>query len=238
MRVSFISDLHLDGDTPQRNAAFAEFLETEAPLADAIYILGDLTEAWIGDDDDTPFARWLVQTLARAGSQCQLLLMHGNRDFLLRSRFAASAQLTLISDPHVFAHHGSNWLLTHGDAYCTEDHDYLELRTVLRSEAWQTEMLSKSLPERRAMAASLRAESRAANKSESITDVTPEAAWEAARSAGATHIVHGHTHRPAIHEEPAGTRIVLGEWDRCGWVLRLINSSWRLQCFPLGRCET
>jgi UDP-2,3-diacylglucosamine hydrolase len=240
VRCSFVSDLHLDADLPTRNVAFAQFLARESNRCDELYILGDLTEVWIGDDDDSAFADTLQRDLAKASARCRVHLMHGNRDFLIGAAFAARSGVELLSDPHVIERDGLRLVLCHGDGLCTDDVAYQRTRVVLRSAEWRRDTLAQTIAERRVLAASMRAQSRAtnANKPAQIMDVTPDAIDRLAREHGADAIVHGHTHRPAIHHS-AGTprRFVLGDWDRCGWVLRF-DGDFTLLRFPLEhRCE-
>ena len=244
MRCSFISDLHLDSATPQRSAAFQRFLRAESAYCDELYILGDLTEVWVGDDDDSPFVDLIRTELKSAAARCRIHLMHGNRDFLIGEAFASACAINLIPDPFVIERTNQRILLCHGDSFCTDDLPYQQTRATLRSQRWQSEILAKSLADRRALANSLRAQSRAANanKPDNIMDVSQEAVGHAQRLHEADAIVHGHTHRPGIHaigdaSHRRAVRYVLGDWDRCGWVLRL-EDDFTLLRFPLaGRCE-
>jgi UDP-2,3-diacylglucosamine hydrolase len=244
VRCSFISDLHLDSATPRRNEAFQRFLRAESARCDELYILGDLTEAWVGDDDDSLFADLLRTELKNAATSCRIHLMHGNRDFLIGEVFARACAINLIADPCVIERSGHRILLCHGDSFCTDDLAYQQTRAVLRSRNWQSDVLAKSLPDRRALANSLRAQSRAtnANKAANIMDVAADAVGHAQQLHCVDAIVHGHTHRPGIHtigddSRRRGVRYVLGDWDRCGWVLRLENDFTLLR-FPLaGPCE-
>ena len=241
MRCSFISDLHLDADTPERNDAFARFLTNESSYCDELYILGDLTEVWVGDDDDSAFAETLRRCLADSSSRCRIFLQHGNRDFLIGNAFAARCGLEVLPEIHIIARDGKRVLLCHGDILCTNDVAYQRTRATLRSPAWQRDVLSKSIDERRSLAASMRSQSRAtnANKPAQIMDTAPDAIDRLAREHAIDAIVHGHTHRPAVHRSDGPVpRYVLGDWDRCGWVLRF-DGAFTLQRFALARrCET
>jgi len=236
----FVSDLHLDADTPRATAALGRVLARESMRCDAIYIVGDLVEAWVGDDDDDPFAISLRDLLAAAARRCRVVLMHGNRDFLLGPKFAAMTGVELVAEPRVLSTGLGRALLCHGDAFCTRDTAYLELRAVVRSPSWQADFLAKPIAERRGVAAHLRAESRkaTANKPAQIMDVTVDAIAAAAREHDAALVIHGHTHRPAIHAHELGDRIVrryvLGDWAHCGWLLRLDGASAQLECFALS----
>jgi len=234
----YLSDLHLhDSDEPQFRT-LAALLEQESRRVDAIYILGDLCEMWVGDDDDSPFANALREVLSEAASRTRLLVMHGNRDFLLGEAFARQANCQLIGDPHKV---DDETLLAHGDAFCIEDEKYQQIRSLLRSETWQRDVLGRSLADRHQLAQSMRAQSVAtnANKAENIMDVSADEVARIAAAHCASRIVHGHTHRPGVHETPWGRRYVLGSWDHCGWLLRDRDANWQLECFALaGRYET
>ncbi len=240
VRCSFISDLHLDTATPDRLEAFSRVLRRESAQSDELYVLGDLTEVWIGDDDDSTFAATLKSELLDASTRCSIRLMHGNRDFLIGEDFARTCRLDLIDDPTLIERNGKRLLLCHGDALCTDDSAYQRTRAILRSPEWQNEMKAKSLSERRSLASAMRAQSRAANanKPNNIMDVAQSAVAETILRERADVLIHGHTHRPGIHAAGSGTtRYVLGDWNRCGWLLRFDGAFTLLQ-FPLaGRCE-
>ncbi len=238
MTVLFVSDLHIDAGKPHVLEGLKRLVECEAPTADALYILGDLAEVWIGDDDDSETAESLREALSRAARLCPLRIMHGNRDFLFGQRFAREVGGELIDDPHVAQIDGQRVLLTHGDALCTADTAYQLARRLFRSEAWQRDILGRSLQERRGIAREMRRQSKAANanKAENIMDVTPEEVVALMRRMGCATLIHGHTHRPGVHDVPlgdtVGTRYVLGDWDRCGWFIRFKGTP-ELACFPL-----
>ena len=238
MTVLFVSDLHIDAGKPHVLEGLKRLVESEAPTADALYILGDLAEVWIGDDDDSETAESLREALSRAARLCPLRIMHGNRDFLFGQRFAREVGGELIDDPHVAQIDGQRVLLTHGDALCTADTAYQLARRVFRSEAWQRDILGRSLQERRGIAREMRRQSKAANanKAENIMDVTPEEVVALMRRMGCATLIHGHTHRPGVNDVPlgdtVGTRYVLGDWDRCGWFIRFKGTP-ELACFPL-----
>lgn len=233
MKRLFVSDLHLaDAEAPAFQS-FARLLADAAARMDEIYLLGDVCEVWIGDDDDGPLARALVGVLAAASKHTQVFVMAGNRDFLFGPRFARETGVTLIDDPWLLDGHV---LLAHGDAFCTDDVAYQQVRRVMRSPEWQQDVLSRSLAERRALADGMRAESRAANanKAENIMDVSSDAVAAGMRERGADVLIHGHTHRPGIHVERSGRRYVLGAWERCGWRIEEAQGRFSLICFPLG----
>ena len=236
----FVSDLHLDPDRPHVTAAWFSFLANAASRADTIYILGDLFEAWVGDDDDDPLAIACIDALGRASRQTTVALMHGNRDFLLAREFARRAGVHLLPDPTPISLYGRRAVLTHGDLLCTADRAYQTLRTHLRSAEWQLATLARPLPDRRALGAAMRAHSRArnANVAEHIMDVDGGAVSELLREHGADLLIHGHTHRPAIHRVgraagPEALRYVLGDWGPYGWLLRATPAALDLERFVI-----
>lgn len=236
MAALFISDLHIDESRPHILHGLRSLLATESRHVDAIYILGDLVEVWVGDDDDGPTATAIRAVLADATSRCPLFVMHGNRDFLFGDRFAAETGASLLDDPAVIDVDGEAVLIAHGDAYCTHDEEYQQVRAQLRSDTWQAGVLAMDLAARRALAGSMRAQSIAVNenKADNIMDVTPEAITAAMAAAQVRLMVHGHTHRPGIHDLAGGRRrIVLGDWDRCGWKLTVANGDAALTRFAL-----
>jgi UDP-2,3-diacylglucosamine hydrolase len=215
----FISDLHLDPREQHTVRLFLDFVEREAVRASALYILGDLFEAWIGDDDDDPALAPILAALARlrdAGVPCAV--MHGNRDFLLGARFTALTGCRLLGDYETIVVDGEPVLLTHGDLLCTDDTRYMTLRAQLRSADWQRTFLAKPLAERRTIAAELRrmSASEIAAKAEDIMDVNQTTVERTMRAHGVRRLLHGHTHRPAVHrfelDGAPATRIVLGAW--------------------------
>ncbi|AGG89697.1 MULTISPECIES: UDP-2,3-diacylglucosamine diphosphatase [Rhodanobacter] len=227
MATLFIADLHLDPARPQITDLFERYLASdEVRHADALYILGDLVEAWIGDDDDAELpARIAAATRTVRDAGVPVYFMVGNRDFLLGSAFAAGAGLTLLDDGTVHDIHGRRTLLMHGDVLCTDDLAYQAVRQQVRTPEWQAQILAMPLQARRAFAAKAREDSKAHTGStmESIMDVNADAVAEAMRKADVTRLIHGHTHRPAIHRfeldgKPA-ERIVLGDWYEQGSVL-------------------
>ncbi len=239
MSILFISDLHLDAEQPGIGAQFLAFLENEGRQADALYILGDLFESWIGDDDPNPhYAAMKAAIRQLAESGVPVYFIHGNRDFLVGETFAAETHLALLPDPCVVDLYGTRVLLSHGDALCTDDFEYQQVRAMTRNPVWQSMMLAKSLAERIGIAARARAQSRERNAllPEAIMDVNQEAVERAMRSQGVCVLLHGHTHRPAVHEfeldgKPA-TRIVLGDWYEQGSVVRWDADGFELAVLP------
>jgi len=234
----FLSDLHLEDPQTPSFRTFDTLLTREAPRASGIYILGDLCEVWVGDDDDGPLAAALADVLRRTTRHCPVFVMRGNRDFLLQQPFADAAGCRLIDDPHLLQ---DGTLLSHGDLLCVDDHAYQQTRARLRAPDWQAQILSRPLAERRVLAAALRQQSRIANanKAANIMDVSRPEVDRLMRRFDASRLIHGHTHRPAVHREAAGKRFVLGAWERCGWLLRQRVERLDLECFSLAdRCES
>lgn len=233
MRV-FLSDLHLEDPGSANFRSFADLMAVESRRAEEIFILGDLTEVWVGDDDDGPLAVALKDLLKTTTENCRVLLMRGNRDFLMGESLAAQTGIELIEDPHLLP---DGTLLAHGDAFCIDDEEYQQIRTLFRSQPWQQDILSQTLEARRELARNLRAESQKtnANKAENIMDVAEREVRRVIAQTGATRLIHGHTHRPGQHQADWGERWVLGAWERCGWLARQTapGTSPQLECFPL-----
>ena len=214
--VDLISDLHLEASDAATFGAWQGYLETTP--ADAIFILGDLFEVWIGDDAAAlpGFEAQCAEVLRAATKSRPIYFMHGNRDFLVGDTFAAQCGLTLLDDPTVLALHDKRWLLSHGDALCLEDTEYLRFRAQVRTPAWKKAVLARPMEERRALARSVRAQSEDRKQSPGMVwaDVDADAARDWLRQANATTLVHGHTHKPATHLLGDGLeRIVLSDWD-------------------------
>ncbi|MBX9402121.1 UDP-2,3-diacylglucosamine diphosphatase [Lysobacter sp. BMK333-48F3] len=241
MTTLFISDLHLDPERPQITDLFGRFVRDEARGADALYILGDLFEAWVGDDDPAETGAFVAAELkALADSGVPVYFIRGNRDFLLGTDYAARAGMRLLPDPSVVVLYGRPTLIGHGDLLCTDDVAYQQFRAQTRHPAWQAQFLAQPLAARLAFAQQARAASKAhqaglrdAGRMETITDVSPQTVAETFARYGIDRIVHGHTHRPAVHAlEVAGRaceRIVLGDWYEQGSVLRVDRDGARLQ---------
>lgn len=211
-----ISDLHLDAGQPAIEAAFLDLLAQMRGDAAALYILGDLFEQWIGDDDDDALpARVTTALKSLADSGTQIHFLHGNRDFLLGEAYAARCGMHLLHESAVIELAGVPTLLLHGDTLCTADVQYQQFRRMVRAPAWQAQVLALPLAARRAQAAQLRAGSKAHQRQQAadIIDADPQACLEAMHAAGVTQLLHGHTHRPDVHRDGATRRIVLGDWD-------------------------
>ncbi len=240
MTTYFIADLHLDEKRPAVTRAFFDWLAQIEGDCKALYILGDFFEVWIGDDDDDPFHRRLLQRLAKfSASGVPLAVMPGNRDFLLGAGFAAASGARLLQDPTTIDLYGETVLLMHGDTLCTRDTEYMAFRELARSAQWQADLLAKPLAQRRAIAAELRRQSKSMTslKAEDIMDVTPQEVERVMRQFGVQTLIHGHTHRPDNHalsiDNQRARRIVLGDWGELGWCLKVTRNSRELVSWPV-----
>ena len=239
MTTLFISDLHLEANQPEIGTQFQSFLAGEARGAEALYILGDLFEVWLGDDDPNPYYGEMKSALRKLiDTGVPVYFMHGNRDFTIGPDFAAETGLTLLDDPTVVDLYGEDVLLCHGDALCTDDVQYQQIRAMTRNPEWQAMMLAKSIEERIAFAVEARKESmeRGESLSDEIMDVNQEAVAAALHEYGVAVMLHGHTHRPAVHSFDLGdrkaTRIVLGDWYEQGSVVRWDEDGPKLEVMP------
>lgn len=236
--ILLISDLHLQESRPDITDALAGFLREHRGRCLQLFILGDLFEAWLGDDDPSALADSVAAALADFSSAgTEIAIMHGNRDFLLGDAYAARCGARLLGESEVITSGSRKILLMHGDSLCTDDIGYQEFRSVVRQPSWQTEFLSQPLEARRAFAAKARTQSREATstKANEIMDVNEAAVNRALAQHGVSDLLHGHTHRPGVHEfglesvgksareEPtdnssqAATRTVLGDWEKSAW---------------------
>ncbi|WP_136063880.1 UDP-2,3-diacylglucosamine diphosphatase [Modicisalibacter radicis] len=242
MTTLLISDLHLHPGEPAIAQGFLEYLEREARHADTLYILGDLFEAWIGDDYQGEFEAGILAALKRlSAAGTRLYFMHGNRDFLIGDDFAAATGATLLTDPSVVDLGGERVMLMHGDSLCTRDEAYMAFRAKARDPQWQAQILALPVEQRLELAKQIRQQSGEANsnKAEDIMDVTPSEVENIMAEHGVRTLIHGHTHRPDVHRlevdgQPA-RRIVLGDWhsDR-GWQVRADGrTAPLLESFPL-----
>lgn len=234
--ILFISDLHLEPDRPDITQAFFSFLEKHATKAQALYILGDFFNVWLGDDHGSDLSIQVAEKLnALAQSGVAIKLMHGNRDFLMGENFAQSCGAELIEDPYLLTAFNETLLLMHGDVLCTLDRDYMSFRNMVRDPAWQQEFLNRSIDERIAFATEARKQSQtmSSNKAADIMDVTPEAVSDIMQNYNVSTLIHGHTHRPAVHElAESGMRMVLGDWDDGAWYI-----SWTQEQLSLHKIE-
>jgi UDP-2,3-diacylglucosamine hydrolase len=241
-RYLFVSDVHLDAEAPEAQRHFLDFLRAQiaSPAGvRALYILGDLFESWVGDDDvggDRSAVLAALRELTGGGTAC--FLLHGNRDFLIGEDFCRQTGCQLLPDPVVAEIGGEQVLLTHGDALCTDDHAYQELRSIVRTPDWQRRFLNLSLSDRQLLANEARAGSRAhtARTIPKIMDVNAAAVTAAFKAASVRRIIHGHTHRPAVHDalvdgQPV-QRIVLGAWYEQGSYLAYENGCYELLSLP------
>ncbi|WGL86235.1 UDP-2,3-diacylglucosamine diphosphatase [Enterobacter hormaechei] len=239
MATLFIADLHLQTEEPAITAGFLRFLRGEAKSADALYILGDLFEAWIGDDDPNPLHREMaaaIKALVDSGVPCYFI--HGNRDFLIGQRYARESGMTLLPEEQVLNLYGRNILIMHGDTLCTDDTGYLAFRAKVHTPWIQKVFLALPLFIRNRIAARMRAGSKAANSSKSMTimDVNPQAVVKVMEKHRVQWLIHDHTHRPDVHSliangEPAH-RVVLGAWHSEGSMVKVTPESVELIAFP------
>ncbi len=226
MTTLFISDLHLDASHPEIAGQFLEFLEHRGRDCRALYILGDLFEYWLGDDDPDPEKRAVIGALKGLSTNVPIFFIRGNRDFLVGQRFAADAGVTLLDDPHLTNIQGHNVLLSHGDLLCTDDHQYQRYRERVNKPWIKALLLAGPLSFRTWLANRGRKRSRrvSAGKSEVLMDVNQGAVEQMMQLHSVATLIHGHTHRPDIHEFTSSgetkTRIVLGDWYQQGSVLR------------------
>ena len=232
MTTLFISDLHLSSERPAIGGLFLQFLNEQAPQAEALYILGDLFEAWLGDDCIAPEVQAILDAMHRlSDSGTAVYVMHGNRDFLFGKRFAELSGSTLLDDPYVLNLYGTPTLLMHGDLLCTDDLPYQEMRKMLRQPEWIKGFLGKGVEERIAFAQSLRERSKqeTGEKDEAIMDVNADTVRQYVERYGISRIIHGHTHRPAIHRNDNIERCVLGDWYEQGSLLSCDKNGCTLQ---------
>ena len=235
MATLFISDLHLDAKRPDIGDQLLALLEGEARDADTLYILGDLFESWVGDDDPNEHyaaIKSAIRDLVDSG--VPVYFMHGNRDFMIGADFANETGVQILPDPTRIKLHGASVLLSHGDALCTDDVEYQQIRAMVRNPEWQAMMLSKPLEERLAFAAHARAQSmeRNASLSEEIMDVNQGDVDNLITEHGVDILLHGHTHRPYVHDVDLGDRtakrIVLGDWYEQGSIVRWDENGYSL----------
>ncbi len=219
--IDFISDLHLQVSEPATAKAWFDYMASaDNNSADAIFILGDWFEVWVGDDDEDPFAALCAAVMrqrskgVKGSKPCELFIMHGNRDFLMGTDLADRCGATLLSDPTQLDFNGTSYLLTHGDALCTDDTSYMRFRELVRAPEWQAEFLAKPLVERKTIARQIRAQSQAQHGlATSYADVNEAIALDWLNTHGCDVMIHGHTHKPASHKLGDGERHVLSDWD-------------------------
>ena len=226
--ILLISDLHLEEQRPDITRAFLHFLQTRARQAEALYILGDFFEVWVGDDGMSPFQHDIARALRElSDAGTRIFLMHGNRDFLIGRAFCRESGCSLLKDPSIVHFNGEPVLLMHDDSLCTLDVGYMKLRRLLRNPLSLFILRNLPLSTRRKLARKLRSESRAQTrmKAREIIDVTPDEVPRIIAEHGVRTLIHGHTHRPAEHalevNGQSARRIVLGDWDSQGWALQI-----------------
>ncbi|MGB0204799.1 MAG: UDP-2,3-diacylglucosamine diphosphatase [Neptuniibacter sp.] len=240
MTVYFVSDLHLKPERPDLTRAFSRLLDTTFQDASELYLLGDIFEAWIGDDTPTPTLEPIFNSLKQLSDQgCKVFFQHGNRDFLVGEAFANSINASLLPEELTVDLPVGKAVISHGDQLCLDDIEYMQFRTMVRNPQWQQDFLSKSLEERLAIARQIRdaSKERTAEKAEYITDVNQQAVTDLFIRSGVDLMIHGHTHRPCIHQHEVdgkqATRIVLGDWDKLGWYLKVDKQGYDLINFPI-----
>ena len=238
MAIAFISDLHLEPIENNRLETFYNLLSRANDDFDALYIIGDLFEYWIGDDDEHPVNRNIIQNIKKSTDNgLGIFLMHGNRDFLLGSKFEEMTGAKIIDDMTIIEDEFCKIMVSHGDVFCTDDIEYQKLKKTLRSDEWIKSFLSKTIEERIIFANQLRSQSAesSSNKAESIMDVNLDYVDEVIEKNNLDILIHGHTHRPAIHKLDSGaSRAVLGSWENNeGWIIEYKQGNIDLKSFPL-----
>jgi len=236
MKPRFISDIHLSDKHPELTQAFFTFLNESKEVCTHLYILGDLFEAWIGDDDTTPLAQEVKNALRTfTDNGPATFFIHGNRDFLIGEAFAKETGITILPDPYTLNINDQKIVISHGDFLCTDDVDYITFRNQVRSDEWQSDFLNKPIAEREEIAASMRDASQeaTAEKPITITDVNLDAVNSFIDEHKPDFFIHGHTHRPDIHNLDSAKRIVLGDWDDSGWYCWLNEDTYQLKQFSI-----
>ncbi len=239
MTTLFISDLHLEAERPDIGRQFLQFLDRDAQEADDLYILGDLFEAWVGDDDPNTHYFGIKRALRKLTDRgIPVYFMHGNRDFMIGNGFANETGVKILDDPHKVTMYGQKTLLSHGDALCIDDVQYQRVRKMVRNPEWQAAMRAKPLKERLRIAKEARRQSleQTINMSLEIMDVNQDEVKRVIQEHGVDVLLHGHTHRPAVHDVDLGNRkakrIVLGDWFTQGSVVRWDSRGPKLEAMP------
>lgn len=239
MATLFISDLHLEAERPDIARQFLEFMDTDARECEELYILGDLFEAWVGDDDPNTHYFTIKRALRKLVDRgVPVYFMHGNRDFMIGREFSNETGVQILNDPYRVDMYGQKALFSHGDLLCTDDVQYQKVRKMTRDPDWQAKMRAKPLKERLRIAAEARRHSleQTINMSLDIMDVNQQAVEAMIREHNVDVLLHGHTHRPAVHSVDLGNRrakrIVLGDWYRQGSVVRWDTRGPRLESMP------
>lgn len=222
MSIFFISDLHLEQNKPHLTKAFENFINSKVNSRDELFILGDFFEQWIGDDNEDSFIKSIKNILkAKTARGLKIHFMHGNRDFLIGDKFCEEVGVKLLDDPFIINLNGKKVMLMHGDSLCTDDKAYQDFRNLVRNKDWQEDFLSKDLMERKEVAKNLREISSLENKAkdEAIMDVNQNEVLKVIRNYSIDVLIHGHTHRPCIHDENGVPRMVLGDWGDFLWFI-------------------
>ena len=236
MKPRFISDIHLSENNSHLTNAFKRFLNESKESCSHLFILGDLFEVWIGDDDNNDYHQEIKELLIEfTKNGPETFFIHGNRDFLIGQDFAKEVGISLLPDPYTVDINGLKVILSHGDFLCTDDLDYINFRGLVRSKDWQKDFLSKNLNERKLIASTMRNDSRQATsqKSLEITDVNLESVDSFLEEHNPNIFIHGHTHRPKIHHHDVIKRVVLGDWGSSGWYLSIIDNDLDLKEFKI-----
>ena len=223
MSIFFISDLHLEQNKPHLTKAFENFINSKINSRDELFILGDFFEQWIGDDNEDSFIKSIKNILkAKTARGLKIHFMHGNRDFLIGDKFCEEVGVKLLDDPFIINLNGKKVMLMHGDSLCTDDKAYQDFRNLVRNKDWQEDFLSKDLMERKEVAKNLREISSLENKAkdEAIMDVNQNEVLKVIRNYSIDVLIHGHTHRPCIHDENGVPRMVLGDWGDFLWFIK------------------
>lgn len=223
MSIFFISDLHLEQNKPHLTKAFENFINSKVNSRDELFILGDFFEQWIGDDNEDSFIKSIKNILkAKTARGLKIHFMHGNRDFLIGDKFCEEVGVKLLDDPFIINLNGKKVMLMHGDSLCTDDKAYQDFRNLVRNKDWQEDFLSKDLMERKEVAKNLREISSLENKAkdEAIMDVNQNEVLKVIRNYSIDVLIHGHTHRPCIHDENGVPRMVLGDWGDFLWFIK------------------
>lgn len=239
MATLFVSDLHLEADRPDIGKQFLQFLDTDAKEADDLYILGDLFEAWVGDDDPNTHYFTIKRAIRKlVDGGIPVYFMHGNRDFMIGNGFANETGVKILDDPHEVSMYGQKTLLSHGDVLCTDDVQYQRVRKMVRDPDWQANMRAKPLKERLRIAQEARRQSleQTINQSLEIMDVNHDEVVRVMKKHKVDVLLHGHTHRPAVHDVQIGNRkakrIVLGDWYTQGSMVRWDSRGPKLEAMP------
>ena len=235
--LGFISDIHLEPIENNRTLAFNNFLEKASDRYEALYILGDLFEYWIGDDEDNLTISNIKKNLSRLADQgVSLFFIHGNRDFLIGNKFASDTNIKILDDMHIINLNNKKIMLSHGDAFCTDDTDYQKFKNETRNSSWIKSFLKKPLDERLFIADDMRSKSKSANsnKPENIMDTNPKAIEESVIKNEIDILIHGHTHRPEVKYFANGSvKVVLGSWEDKGWVFEYDHDHFDLKSFSI-----